>query len=121
MTHPWYDPTVFRFLAAASLVVMACDSPQRVSPTDAPVDAPTDAFVSPIDAPPPSSDAGPPPMVSCSTSAPTCELPPSTCLDPNYLIYYTGGTCVDDSCQYMTNLLYCPIGCVNGGCQGGFT
>jgi len=112
---------VLRFLAVASLLAIACDTPRRGDPADAPVDAQVDAQVSPTDAPPPSMDAGPPPMVSCSASAPTCDLPPSTCLDTNYLIYYTDGTCVDDACQYTTNLLYCPSGCVNGGCQGGFT
>jgi hypothetical protein len=106
-------------LAVASFLATACNPAKRVEPKDA---AP-DAFVELIDAPPPppSVDAGPPPMMSCTTAAPTCELPPSTCLDDSYVVYYTDGTCVSDMCQYMTHLLYCPTGCRNGGCLGGFT
>jgi len=113
---------VVRFLAAASLVVIACDVPNRGARRDAAPDA--IEVVDAVDAPPPpppSVDAGPPPMMTCSVAAPTCELPPSTCLDSNYLVYYTDGSCVADMCQYTTNLLYCPSGCANGGCQGGFT
>jgi hypothetical protein len=69
----------------------------------------------------PTVDAGPPPAMSCSMQAPACELPPSTCLDANYLVYYTDPMCVGDMCQYTTNLMYCSIGCVNGGCQHVFT
>ena len=111
---------MFRFLAAASVLLTACDTPKRVEPKDGAIDA----FVDLTDAPPPpppSVDAGPPPMMSCSSAAPTCELPPSTCLDSHYLVYYTNGTCVSDMCQYTTNMMYCPSGCANGGCQGGFT
>jgi hypothetical protein len=107
---------VFRLLVAASLLLTACDAGKRIEPKD----AVADVFV-PIDVPPPSVDAGPPPMVSCSTAAPTCDLPPSTCLDSHYMVYYGDGTCVGDVCQYTTNTLYCPSGCVNGGCSGGFT
>lgn len=109
-----------KLLAVASLLLAACDATKRIEPKDAPAEALVDLTDAPPP-PPPSVDAGPPPMMSCSTAAPTCALPPSTCLDSRYLVYYTGGTCVSDMCQYMTNLLYCPSGCVNGGCQGGFT
>ncbi|MBA3462850.1 MAG: hypothetical protein H0T46_23040 [Deltaproteobacteria bacterium] len=108
---------MLRLLAAASLLTNACDTPKRVVPRD----ATPDSFVAAIDAPPPSVDAGPPPMMACTAAAPTCALPPSTCLDSRYLVYYTDGSCVSDMCQYTTNVMYCPSGCVNGGCQGGFT
>ncbi|MCW5807211.1 MAG: hypothetical protein KIT31_32945 [Deltaproteobacteria bacterium] len=111
---------MFRFMVAASLVVVACGSPRRVEPKDAGVDA----LAEEVDGPPPprpSVDAGPPPMVVCSRAAPVCELPPSTCLDGSYLVYYEGGECVGDECQYTTKLLYCASGCLNGGCEGGFT
>lgn len=78
----------------------------------------------PVDSPPrpqPSVDAGAPPTLSCGEDAGACEPPPSTCLDSNYLLYYTGGTCTAGTCELITNLLYCPGGCSNGGCQGGFT
>lgn len=112
---------MFKLLAAAILFLIACNAPGRAEPKDAPPDPP-DVYV-PVgfDAPPPSVDAGPPPAMSCSTAAPTCELPPSTCLDAHYLVYYTDGTCVGDMCQYTTNLMFCSSGCVNGGCQHVFT
>jgi hypothetical protein len=116
-----YSRHVFRYLAVVSVLASACDS--HGASRDA-ADQAADATAVLVDSPPPppaSVDAGPPPMMACSVAAPTCELPPSTCLDSNYLVYYTDGSCVADQCQYTTNLLYCPEGCVNGGCPGGFT
>jgi len=60
-------------------------------------------------------------MAACGGDAGTCAIPPPTCLDSNYLVFYTGGACDGGTCQFMTNLLFCDGGCVNGGCQGGFT
>src|SRR5690349_18024974 len=108
-------------MAAAALLASACDVPRRADRKDA---ADADAAVVLVDAPPlppPSVDAGPPPAMSCSVAAPTCELPPSTCLDNNYLVYYNGSSCVNDVCEYMEFMLYCPNGCSNAGCFGGFT
>ncbi|HEY4177946.1 MAG TPA: hypothetical protein VGM90_13960 [Kofleriaceae bacterium] len=108
---------MLRTLAAASVLLIACDPPgKRIEQRDAAADASADASPPP----PPTVDAGPPPMMSCSVAAPTCELPPSTCLDSHYILYYTNGTCVSDECEYTTNMMYCSF-CVNGGCQGGFT
>src|SRR5882672_10238161 len=72
------------------------------------------------DAAPPPFDAAPLRTMACGQDAGACMLPPSTCLDDRYLIYYTGGTCDHGTCQFTTNWLYCGAGCVNGGCQGGF-
>ena len=107
---------MLRLLTATSVLLIACDSPgRRIEQKDAAADEVL------IDAPPPSVDAGPPPKMACSVSAPTCNLPPSTCLDSHYLVYYTNSSCISDECQYAMDMLYCPSGCVNGGCSGGFT
>ena len=109
-----------RLALAALVLTAACD--HGTAQRDA---APrlSDAYQFPDAAPPPppSVDAGPPPMPPCGADAGTCQFPPSTCLDPHYLLYYTGGACVNGTCQFTTNLMYCPAGCVNGGCLGGFT
>jgi hypothetical protein len=108
--------------------LVACNSPaQRV--IDAKV---ADAFVPiPDSAPPPlpSVDAGPPPPMACGDDAGACQLPPSTCLDSNYLVYYTATSCDSGMCSYTPQVLYCEHGCVeqptvpaSGGCSfGGFT
>ena len=108
---------MLRRLASIALVMSACDTSRTVRKDAALADAVIDS------APPPrpTVDAGPPPMEACGGDAGTCMLPPSTCLDSNYLVYYTGGTCAAGMCELATNLLYCPSGCVNGGCAGGFT
>jgi hypothetical protein len=101
------------------------DSSGDAASADAPV------WISPDAAPPPF-DAGPPPVVTCHPGPPDaamqCELPASVCLDPYYLVYYTGGTCVDNKCQYETHWLYCYAGCwaqgtsgSGAGCSPGFT
>ena len=100
-----------------AVLVVGCNSSGAVHKDAALADAT-------IDSPPPprpSVDAGPPPVEACGGDAGACMLPPSTCLDANYLVYYTGGTCGSGTCAFTTNLLYCPSGCVNGGCAGGFT
>ena len=103
-----------------AVMVAACDEPKRVPPIDAVI---TDAAPLPIDAPPPppTVDAGPPPAMACGPDAGTCELPPSTCLDSSYLLYYTAATCEVDTCAYTSALMWCVSGCINGGCDGGFT
>jgi hypothetical protein len=93
----------------------------RSRPVEKNADAALDAVYVVPDGPPPSVDAAPPPMPACMADAGTCQLPPSTCLDDWYLVYYTGGDCVDGTCRFTTNLLYCPSTCMNGGCSGGFT
>src|SRR5689334_21946309 len=108
-------------VALIALLAAGCHSNHPVGRDASPRIA--DAYVFPDSPPPPppSVDAGPPPMPPCAADAGTCQFPPSSCLDAHYLVYYTGGACVDGTCQFTTNLMYCPYGCVNGGCQGGFT
>jgi hypothetical protein len=118
---------------AVVFLLAACDSPRR-GPSGGDGDAPPSddatTWVMPDAAPPPF-DAGPPPMVTCHAqddAGVQCALPPSVCLDDYYLIYYTGGTCVDNKCEYETHWLYCYAQCwknldpVTGdGCSPGFT
>jgi hypothetical protein len=108
--------------AALFVVLIAGCSDKERPPTGQGSDAAVidSVFIVP-DAAPPTVDAPPPPMPSCTNDAGECQLPPSACLDNFYMLYYTGGTCQDGTCQFMTNLMYCPWGCVNGGCSGGFT
>jgi hypothetical protein len=118
---------VLRHLTVLTLLLVACKSTSQQ--TDAPLRDSTsiDSLVVDAPPPPPSVDAGPPPTVACGSGSGSgsgsnaCELPPSTCLDEHYLDYYTGGTCNAGTCEFTSNLLYCPIGCINGGCEGGFT
>ena len=112
-----------RTILLAVLLAAACgdDRPRsnldaQARKTDAAV---TDSGPTP-DVPPPSVDAAPPPMPACGDAG-TCAFPPSTCLDSNYLVYYTGGSCANGTCQFTTNTMYCYGGCMNGGCLGGFT
>jgi hypothetical protein len=110
---------------AAVLVSLigSCSETRHRPPAGHAFDAAIDSVYVVPDAPPPSVDAAPAPMPACKLDAGTsCPLPPSTCLDQYYLIYYTGGDCTDGTCHFMTNLMYCgPYGCTNGGCNGGFT
>ncbi len=111
---------MWRVVAALALVSACADKkrpPVEHTADAAPIDT---VWVQP-DAPPPSVDAPPAPMPTCTMDAGECELPPSTCLDQSYLLYYTGGDCVDGTCQFTTNLMYCGWGCVDGGCTPGFT
>ena len=119
---------MLRWLAWAALVA-GCDSPglRRIDPkADA---AARDAELIIVDSaplPPPSVDAGPPPVVACGLDAGMCELPPSQCLDSNYLYYYDTATCEAGTCAFTAKSLYCTHGCVTdqsqGYCQsGGFT
>lgn len=120
---------MWRSVLLGVVLLAACNDQSTSHRIDAPVPdaatadaAPPDAaFVPRPDAPPPSMDAGPPPVQACGGDAGACEVPPSTCLDENYLIYYTGGTCEEGTCQFTTNLMYCDEPCVYGGCFGGFT
>jgi hypothetical protein len=108
---------------ASGLMLVACDSGGRKVDDAAVIDVSVIDSLLPPDAPPPppTVDAGPPPVVSCGDDAGTCELPPSSCLDASYMIYYTGGTCNDGVCELTQNLMYCPWGCLGNGCGGGFT
>ena len=109
------------------MLAIACESGTRGAGDAMPDD---DDWVRP-DSPPPSVDAGPPPLVTCSEpkgnphvdAGVQCPLPASVCLDEIYLVYYTGGTCVDGVCQFETNLMGCDLQCVSysdpsygGGC-----
>jgi hypothetical protein len=111
---------MWRVVAALALIASCNDKPQP--PIEHAADAaPVDTVYVVPDAPPPSVDAPPAPMPTCTMDAGECELPPSTCLDQWYLLYYTGGDCVDGTCQFTTNLMYCPDTCQSGGCLPGFT
>src|SRR3954469_12644451 len=100
---------MWQFACVALVVGVGCGE-KRQRPTQGAVDAPLDVVYVVPDAPPPSVDAAPPPMQACVMDAGTCPLPPSTCLDTWYLVYYTGGDCVDGMCQFTTNLMYCDRG-----------
>lgn len=115
--------------SALLVLVAACNSPGPRA-VDPKLDAPTrDAELIIVDSPPPpppSVDAGPPPVVACGVDAGMCELPPSQCLDTNYLYYYDTATCQTGTCAFTTKTLYCDYGCVTdqnqGYCRpGGFT
>ena len=111
---------MLRFARIAVVLTAACHG--SVTTTQRTQDAAPDQGVWP-DAPPPpppTIDAGPAPHESCGHGV-SCALPASTCLDDYYLLYYTGGGCVDGACQLRTNTLYCPAHCFDGGCLGGFT
>ncbi|MCK5804363.1 MAG: hypothetical protein KAI66_16110, partial [Lentisphaeria bacterium] len=49
-----------------------------------------------------------------------CDEPPAnTCSDANHLRAYDPlGTCADGLCNYTSNIVECPDGCVNAECQG---
>lgn len=109
-------------------------NPSRHTGQDAAIDGwwgdpDADAWVRP-DVPPPTVDAGVP-VVACDPNpngnphidaAVQCALPPSRCLDRNYLAYFTGGTCgAEGVCQYDVQLMACDYGCqawteTTGGC-----
>jgi hypothetical protein len=79
------------------------------------------------DAAPPPFDAAALPNMKCQPNT-QCGLPPSQCLDANYLIYYTGGACVDRQCEFEEHWLYCYGGCwknvdpiTGDGCSPSFT
>jgi hypothetical protein len=110
-----------RFAWVAIIVCGGCGDARRPTPRTAdaqPIDAP---WVAP-DVAPPSVDAAPAPMPACVADAGLCPLPPSTCLDSWYLVYYTGGDCTNGTCQFETHVMYCGgDGCQNGGCLPAFT
>lgn len=108
-----------RFAVLVLPFVLSCAEHGRRAADAAPLSS-TDVGPTP-DVPPPSIDAGPPPVQTCEPDAGVCSFPASTCLDANYLVYYTGGDCIGGTCQFMTNLMFCYGGCTNGGCLGGFT
>jgi len=123
---------VTKALLVMFFVLAACDVPGHRRADALLHDAPYpdgEPYVDPDAAPPPF-DAAPPSELACHGKdiAMTCALPPSQCLDANYLIYYTGGECVNQRCQFETHWLYCYSGCVlwgqpaqGGYCEGGFT
>jgi hypothetical protein len=56
------------------------------------------------------------PVVPCSSLG-QCELPRSVCNNGSFeLTYYTNGRCEAGFCNWDVNPMYCPTGCVNGGC-----
>jgi hypothetical protein len=71
--------------------------------------------------PQPPLDAGDPPVVACDPDGPPCELPPSTCADTNFLVYYTGGECAKSYCQWEKHFELCDYGCWYGGCEAPYT
>jgi hypothetical protein len=67
-------------------------------------------------------DAGPTPTIVCGADAgasDTCELPPSYCPDPGWLVFYATATCADGLCQYERRAMSCV--CENGGCKPSIT
>jgi len=113
---------MWRFAVLGIVLGVGCGDSKRQRPTGPTADAPVDVTYVVPDAPPPSVDAAPPPVEACQMDAGQCQLPPSTCLDTQYLVYYTGGDCVDGTCRFMTNVMYCGgWGCQNGGCVPAFT
>ncbi len=113
------------------LLLAACSPGSRDQKHEPPADgAPVeDAYVWPDAAPPPF-DAAPLPAMACAPAdpGPSCPLPPSSCLDEHYLIYYTNGSCVNDTCTFEEQWMYCSYRCepfleppYGAGCLGGFT
>ncbi len=72
--------------------------------------------------PEPPLGAGDPPVVACDAAGgEVCELPRSVCADSDWIVYYTGGECVEDVCRFEKNFEFCWEGCWDGGCSPGFT
>jgi hypothetical protein len=66
--------------------------------------------------------AGPDPTArACNAAADDgglCPLPPSTCADRRWLVYYDNGQCVSGQCTWGKRYLDCgTIGCFFGACQ----
>ena len=78
------------------------------------------------DGPPPEDAGSPPPSQSCVPDAAardmasTCDLPPSTCLDSRWLIYYVNPVCQGGSCRWEKRFLDCftmpANACSGNGC-----
>ena len=68
-------------------------------------------------------DGGDPPIVACGEDAGDggeCPLPESVCDGPDWLVYYSNGTCTDGgTCRWDKQFMLCPSssGCVNGACH----
>jgi hypothetical protein len=90
--------------------------------TAPPVTADAAATDGGIDSSSPMLDAAVPvPKVSCTTEdASVCNtLPPSVCsADVTAVIYFSGGSCVDGSCQWTQSSMPCgsQSHCTQGGC-----
>jgi len=67
--------------------------------------------------------AGPDPVpASCDgdagDAAGFCALPPSTCADSRWLVYYDDGQCVSGQCAWEKRYIDCAsIGCFYGACR----
>jgi len=61
-------------------------------------------------------DAGDLPEIACAGPDP-CALPPSTCANANYVVYYLGGECIGGHCSFEKRFRLCPAGCASGGCR----
>lgn len=121
--------------AAVSLVTGACGRAESggaaadAAPADAASEAAGfDATILPRDSGPFADvtapghpDGGPPPIVACDGGA--CALPPSTCIDDNWMRYYVGGSCSDAGlCEFTPVDMFCdPSGvkpdCYQGACR----
>ena len=76
--------------------------------------------VPPLDAGAPGLDAAPDAKVACATEdASACDtIPPSTCVDGK-VVYFSGGSCVNDTCTWKSNTIDCTSQqsyCLDGGC-----
>jgi len=72
----------------------------------------------------PEDAASPPTDMPCDVDASdTCPLPPSTCYDTKWLIFYTNPTCVEGVCHFDALAMSCGNVeiCINGGCEYNFT
>lgn len=102
----------------ASDAGQATDAGGSTTPTPIGDAATTDAFVDAHEggrAP----DAATP-QVSCTVDdAGACDsIPPSVCVDPDTLVYFSAGACVNGSCAWKQTAMQCFQGyCTNGGCS----
>ena len=117
-----------RVVLAATIAIAACG---RVAGDEQGLDAAKDATTKldaaasfgdvnvTLDAGPLVPEAAAPPLVTCvdaGDSSTTCPLPPSTCLDGEWLEYFDNGICVDGTCRYDAVVMQCSYGCSGSGC-----
>lgn len=124
--------------ALAALLVVACGRVESGGPSDSGTSPPADgggfAPYHPLDSGRPAIDSAAPdagrgPLVACGADAgpdgsTACALPPSDCLDEQWLRYYGAATCNEAAgiCEYQISTMHCPSygparSCYQGGCQ----
>lgn len=133
--HSWMSSPCRGLLALGAIFVLGCSEPHSLPADGATEDATIDdaaacpfcfdagAFEAAAQVPP---DALPPPAIACDEDAgeagAECPLPPSICVDPQWMEYFDNGRCEDAGCAYDALLHDCVYGCVDGGCSpGNFT